>query len=115
MVEPVIAPPASRRAAWMIGAAVGSAALLLVTATARPLFGLTPGGALALYFIVWWTTLFAVLPFGVRSQVEVGDVTQGTEPGAPSDPALWRKAGITTLVGTAVYAVVAWSLVYVMG
>ena len=29
-------------------------------------------GALALYFVVWWIMLFAVLPFGIRSQLEAG-------------------------------------------
>lgn len=30
------------------------------------------GAAVAIYFIIWWLCLFAVLPFGVRSQVEEG-------------------------------------------
>ena len=38
-------------------------------------------GALALYFIIWWLTLFAILPLGVRSQHEAGEVADGTEPG----------------------------------
>src|SRR6266536_2082582 len=29
---------------------------------------------LAIYFIVWWMVLFAVLPWGVRSQLESGQV-----------------------------------------
>ena len=37
-------------------------------------FGLTAGGAVALYFVVWWIGLFAVLPFGARSQAEDGSV-----------------------------------------
>ena len=37
----------------------------------------------ALYFILWWVVLFAVLPFGVRSQDESGEVEAGTDPGAP--------------------------------
>jgi predicted secreted protein len=28
--------------------------------------------AIALYFVIWWTVLFAVLPFGVRTQDEAG-------------------------------------------
>ena len=38
----------------------------------------------AVYFIIWWVTLFAVLPWGVRSQAEAADVAPGTEPGAPT-------------------------------
>ncbi|WP_409997548.1 DUF1467 family protein, partial [Escherichia coli] len=26
--------------------------------------------AFAIYFVLWWVVLFAVLPFGVRSQME---------------------------------------------
>lgn len=30
--------------------------------------------ALAIYIFIWWITLFAVLPFGVRTQDEAGEV-----------------------------------------
>ncbi|NIX77444.1 DUF1467 family protein [Microvirga terricola] len=65
-------------------------------------FGLKISGGIALYFVIWWTLLFAILPFGVRSQVEVGDVAHGTEPGAPAAPALREKAIWTTFVSSAV-------------
>ena len=35
---------------------------------------------LAFYFIIWWTLLFAILPFGVRSQQEMNNVVPGSEP-----------------------------------
>jgi len=57
----------------------------------------------AIYFIIWWTVLFAVLPWGVRSQGESGDVVPGTDPGAPSVPALGRKLIWTTLVSAAIF------------
>ena len=38
---------------------------------------------IAIYFLIWWLTLFAVLPWGVRNQEESGEVTPGTDPGAP--------------------------------
>jgi predicted secreted protein len=53
---------------------------------------------LAIYFVVWWVVLFAVLPFGVRTQDEEGEVTLGTTRSAPSRPLLIRKAIVTTLV-----------------
>ena len=74
------------------------------------IFELTPAGAAALYFVVWWTALFAVLPFGVRSQHETGEVTFGTEPGAPAAPALREKAMWTTVVAAIVFVAVAWLL-----
>ncbi len=32
----------------------------------------------AVYFIVWWTVLFIVLPIGLRTQDDDGDVALGT-------------------------------------
>ena len=59
--------------------------------------------ALAIYFIVWWTVLFAVLPWGVRSQDESGEVAPGTDPGAPAVPKLGVKLIWTTVVATLVF------------
>ena len=39
---------------------------------------------IAIYFLIWWVTLFAVLPWGVRNQEESGEVAPGTDPGAPA-------------------------------
>ncbi len=60
--------------------------------------------ALAIYFVVWWITLFAVLPLGVKSQEEGGSVTEGTDPGAPTAPMMWKKAAITSVVALPVSA-----------
>ena len=60
--------------------------------------------AVAIYFTMWWTLLFAVLPFGVRSQHEGGEVAPGTEPGAPQRPALVKKALWTTAITTVAFA-----------
>lgn len=59
---------------------------------------------IAVYFVVWWTTLFVVLPFGVRSQSETGEIIPGTEPGAPAITRFGRIALRTTLVATVVFA-----------
>ena len=64
---------------------------------------MTVSGAIALYFIIWWITLFAILPIGVRSQHEGGEVVEGTEPGAPVAPAMWRKLLWTTLAAIPVF------------
>lgn len=29
---------------------------------------------IAIYFIIWWTALFALLPFGLRTQAEENEV-----------------------------------------
>lgn len=64
---------------------------------------MTLAGGLAVYFVIWWTVLFAVLPFGVRSQVETGEVVEGTEPGAPALPGLRRKVVVTSLIAAVVF------------
>jgi predicted secreted protein len=53
---------------------------------------------LAIYFVVWWVVLFAVLPFGIRTQDEEGEVTLGTTRSAPARPQLIRKAIVTSVV-----------------
>lgn len=53
---------------------------------------------IAIYFIVWWLVIFMILPFGVTTQEENGDVTLGTSPSAPFRPMLVRKAIITSIV-----------------
>jgi predicted secreted protein len=59
--------------------------------------------AIAIYFLIWWVTLFAVLPFGVRRQDEDGDIAPGTDPGAPAVPRLGLKLLWTTLVASAIF------------
>jgi len=61
--------------------------------------------AIAIYFVLWWVVLFAVLPWGIRSQEESGFVSPGTDPGAPIIPALWRKVVWTTIATSVFFAV----------
>ena len=60
---------------------------------------------IAIYFLIWWVTLFAVLPWGVRNQEESGDVIPGTDPGAPATHRVWQKLGWTTLVATVIFGI----------
>jgi predicted secreted protein len=66
--------------------------------------------AIAIYFIIWWVVLFAVLPWGVRSQHEGGAIAPGSDPGAPAIPRLKRKLVLTTIVAAVVFAL--WYVVY---
>jgi predicted secreted protein len=59
---------------------------------------------IAVFFLIWWIVLFAVLPWGIHSQHESGDVAPGTDPGAPVLPKLGRKLMLTTLVAGVVFA-----------
>ena len=68
----------------------------------------------AIFFVVWWIVLFAVLPWGVRTQGEEGEVVLGTARSAPVRPLLLRKALATTAVA-AIIVFLIWLAVEVYG
>ncbi len=67
---------------------------------------------IAIYFVIWWTVLFAVLPFSVRNAGEAGEaVQQGNEAGAPVVHGLAKKFLITTVISAVVFAAIYWAIV----
>ena len=62
--------------------------------------------SVALYFVIWWTTLFAVLPIGVRTQGEAGEVVPGTPHSAPVRPRILWIVGVNTIVAAVVIGIV---------
>ena len=58
--------------------------------------------AFAVFFIVWWTVLFIVLPIGLRTQYEDGDVAQGTVESAPARFKGGKVVLFTTLISIAI-------------
>ena len=66
--------------------------------------------AIAIYFVVWWIVLFAVLPFGVRTQEEAGYVVAGTPPSAPAKFSLLRVVIINTIVAFIVFLFI-WAVI----
>jgi predicted secreted protein len=61
---------------------------------------------LALFFIIWWTVLFAVLPWGVTRN---DGTVRGADAGAPQNPRLRLKFAITTGI-----SIIIWLVVYVL-
>ena len=59
--------------------------------------------AFAVYFILWWLVLFAVLPFSLRTQDEEGDVTLGTTASAPAGSHMRRAALRATIVSAILF------------
>ena len=57
----------------------------------------------AVYFIIWWITLFAVLPLGVRTQAEENDVVPGTVESAPARFRALRVVLLTTAIAAIVH------------
>lgn len=60
---------------------------------------------IAVFFVIWWVVLFAMLPIGLRTQDDDDDVTLGTTPSAPRGPHMLRVVVRTTLVSLAVFGV----------
>jgi predicted secreted protein len=64
----------------------------------------------AIYFIIWWLVLFAVLPWGVRSP-SPDEIMPGTDPGAPPVHRLKLKLAWTTALAAVVFALFYWAYV----
>lgn len=70
------------------------------------------GAYVAIYLVVWWTVLFAVLPLGNKTYAELGiEITDGGDPGAPYKPNLKRKFFTTTWVAAIVVAII-WAVLH---
>ena len=66
-----------------------------------------PIWTISVYFVVWWTALFAILPLGSRSHSEAGShISDGGDPGAPVNPNLKKKAFTTTWVAAIITAMI---------
>ncbi len=68
-------------------------------------------GGLAIYAIFWWMVLFAVLPmFRANEVLDAEDVAKGMDPGAPKNPKLLLKFGVTTVISSVFYGFFYWAL-----
>ncbi|MET0173843.1 MAG: DUF1467 family protein [Agrobacterium vaccinii] len=56
----------------------------------------------AVFFIAWWTVLFIVLPIGLRTQSEDGDVALGTVASAPTRFKGGQIVLMTTVISLAI-------------
>lgn len=64
--------------------------------------------AVFIYLLLWWLTLFTILPIGVERHAETG---KGHDAGAPINPMLIKKFILTTAVSGVELAVI-WLLVH---
>jgi predicted secreted protein len=61
---------------------------------------------IAVYILVWWISLFTVLPLGAK---RAEDPLPGTVESAPDNPRLLFKFGVTTVIATTL-----WLIIYVL-
>lgn len=67
---------------------------------------MTITAAFVMYAVTWFMTFFVVLQVRTVSQRETGRVEPGTPPGAPADEIVGKKAKLTTLIATPIWAVI---------
>ena len=61
----------------------------------------------AVYVIIWWTVIFAVLPFGVQP-IAADQVSKGHAAGAPRRPRILLKVAVTSLIAAVLWLIVYW-------
>ncbi len=67
---------------------------------------MTITGALVLYSVTWFMVFFCVLPLRFTSQADAGNVVPGTPRSAPSDFVVGKKALVTTIIATVIWALI---------
>lgn len=60
---------------------------------------------IVLYLMIYWTALFAILPWGVRAP-EGDELQEGHASGAPVNPRIKEKFLVTALVAAMVWGIV---------
>jgi predicted secreted protein len=60
-----------------------------------------------LYAVLWFMTLFLVLPLRLTTQGDAGSVVPGTPSSAPQDAQMRKRLTITTIASFVIWAIVA--------
>jgi len=66
---------------------------------------------LVLYAVIWFVTMLVMLPIGLRTQGDDGEVVLGTNPGAPNNYNPKKKAIHVTIVAAIVW-LIAFGLIF---
>ena len=59
---------------------------------------------LAVYLVIWWLTLFMVLPWGI-TRPKLNEIRNGEDPGAPVKPELFKKFLATSFISLFLFAI----------
>ena len=68
---------------------------------------MTITAALVLFAVIWFMTLFIVLPLRLTTQGDEGDITPGTHAGSPARYAMKKRLWIVTGISLVLWAVIA--------
>ena len=64
---------------------------------------MAPFSAFVLFAVIWFMTLFVVLPLRLTTQGETGKVAHGTPESAPANPQIKKRMLITTGIALAIW------------
>ncbi|MCH1456252.1 DUF1467 family protein [Planktomarina sp.] len=67
--------------------------------------------ALVLFAVIWFLTLFIVLPLRLQTQGDVGEIEPGTHAGSPENPQMKKRFMVTTVVAVLIWAVIAGTII----
>ena len=67
--------------------------------------------ALVLFAVIWFLTLFIVLPLRLQTQGDVGKIEPGTHAGSPENPQMKKRFLVTTVFAAFVWGIVGGSIV----
>ena len=67
--------------------------------------------AIVLFAVIWFLTLFVVLPLRLQTQGDLGKVEPGTHAGSPENPQMKKRFLVTTAVALVLWAIVAGSII----
>jgi predicted secreted protein len=62
---------------------------------------------LVLYAVLWFVTLFVVLPIRLTTQSDIGQIVPGTHGSSPENPQMRKRLWITTAISAVLWAIVA--------
>ena len=64
---------------------------------------MTISAAFVLFAVIWFLTLFIMLPLKIKTQNDQGTITQGTPASAPINPNVKTKMFWTTVITTLIW------------
>ncbi len=65
--------------------------------------------AIASYIIIWWISLFLVIPIGLKTQEEAGEIVKGSVKSAPANLQIKKK-----MLWASILAFVFWSILIIL-
>ena len=58
------------------------------------------------YILCWWMIWFMILPLGIKTQAEAGEVVPGSVKSAAVNPRILKKMAATSIIAALVWGVI---------